>query len=281
MKDSRGDDLYDGGKGTDTVDFSDIDLSIIVDLRVTGAQAAGPGSNTFTDVENPITGSLKDILTGNDLANKFISFGGNDTLYGGTGDDEVNGGLCNDLMDGGACGNLASYFATAGAVHVDLAISGPPNTLGAGIDTIKNCLDLEGGKGNDTLMGDGDANNITGGGGADVITGRLGADILSGGAGQDRFVCETALDSILGAHDRITDFTPGLDHIDLRHIEANPNTPGIDHFTFIGTSAFGSTPGQLRVGAGYFEAFTGASGLNELYVALDHGYVLTTDDFLL
>jgi len=73
-----------------------------------------------------------------------------------------------------------------------------------------------GGSGNDRITGNQVANNIEGGDGADTIIGGAGADTLRGGGGADTFLYVTPGDSTLAASDRIVDFTPGVDTIDLR-----------------------------------------------------------------
>lgn len=68
--------------------------------------------------------------------------------------------------------------------------------------------DLQGGAGRDNLLGTA---------GDDRITGGAGADVLTGGAGADTFVYQ----SIRDAGDRITDFVPGTDRIDLSALLAS------------------------------------------------------------
>ncbi|MNF86434.1 Poly(beta-D-mannuronate) C5 epimerase 7 [compost metagenome] len=88
---------------------------------------------------------------------------------------------------------------------------------------------LEGGVGNDSLSGTAGADWIfghagddslsgllgddalSGGAGNDILDGGQGSDLLSGGAGEDTFVWNSGDTGI----DRITDFTPGEDHLDL------------------------------------------------------------------
>lgn len=65
---------------------------------------------------------------------------------------------------------------------------------------------LFGGNGDDTLGG---------GGGADVILGGDGADLLIGGGGADIFVYGQAGQSTGTGHDRLFDFDPTVDRIDL------------------------------------------------------------------
>lgn len=95
-------------------------------------------------------------------------------------------------------------------------------------------LVLEGGDGNDTLIGTevdellrglaGD-DRLTGGAGNDVLEGGLGRDTLSGGDGADTFRFSTLLDSYRTsstlATDLITDFDGSLDRLDLSALGFN------------------------------------------------------------
>jgi serralysin len=104
------------------------------------------------------------------------------------------------------------------------------------------------GSGNDRLIGNGVANQLSGGlgndtidGGAgnDTVIGGAGVDQLTGGAGADRFVEDT-----LGLGDRITDFAKGVDKIDVSKIDAKAG--GADNaFTFV--AAFTSVAGQATL----------------------------------
>jgi hypothetical protein len=86
---------------------------------------------------------------------------------------------------------------------------------------------LDGGD-NDTLQGvDGD-DTLKGGGGSDLLIGELGGDRLTGGSGTDRFSLKVPQEG----EDRITDFTPGED---LIQVDANqlgggliPGVPAAD-----------------------------------------------------
>lgn len=76
----------------------------------------------------------------------------------------------------------------------------------AGLTHLTVTIDPAGG----VEIGGAGAETLTGGTGADVIHDGGGSDVLTGGAGADVFVL--AAD---GASDRITDFTPGSDRVDL------------------------------------------------------------------
>ncbi len=91
--------------------------------------------------------------------------------------------------------------------------NGPDSLLGTeGVDTI---LGLGG---NDTIDGKAGNDSIDGGAGNDQIIGGLGRDTLTGGSGADTFIYTHADESPAGGADTITDFTPGLDVIDISAI---------------------------------------------------------------
>ena len=70
---------------------------------------------------------------------------------------------------------------------------------------------LIGGGGNDMIRAGGGNDKVNGGAGDDTIDGGAGVDRLTGGLGADVFV----FGANAGKGDVITDFTPGLDRIDL------------------------------------------------------------------
>ena len=89
---------------------------------------------------------------------------------------------------------------------------------GAGIDGDGDSLPgglgglvLEGGDGDDVLLGGAGDDVLLGGAGDDVLVGGAGDDLLTGGAGADTFVWRAGESGT----DRITDFTPGEDSLDL------------------------------------------------------------------
>ena len=178
-----GRDIYDGGDGIDTFDFSALGQAVNLTLK--------DGTTTFAtdkidNVENVIGGSAGDKLTGNGLDNVLAGNAGADILKGGAGDDVLDGGADDDTLDGGA-GN-------------DQLIGG----LGADI--------LKGGAGDDVIRGGEGADTLTGGAGVDqFIFESVGegidtiTDFKVSGASQDQLV--------LSAQMFVTD--PGDDAFDL------------------------------------------------------------------
>ncbi len=105
---------------------------------------------------------------------------------------------------------------------------------------------LSGGRGNDALVGLAGKDRLDGGAGNDWLRGGTGADRLTGGAGADTFVFRSAAEIGLAAHDRITDFAPGHDRIDLSAIDANGPEAGHAFTLLARGKAFTGDAGELR-----------------------------------
>ncbi len=155
------------------------------------------------DIEGSDT--VNDKLTGTDLAEVILGFGGDDTLTGLGGDDTLNGGAGSDLLIGGKGGDkliggdandpddmqgidTISYAASAEGVTINLrdgtAMGGDAEGDELG-DDIENVM---GSMYDDTITGTDDVtlgNRIWGLGGMDRLYGGEGPDTLSGGAGDD------------------------------------------------------------------------------------------------
>ena len=128
---------------------------------------------------------------------------------------------------------------------------------------VDGLLRLFGGRADDILKG---------GANADLIHGNLGADSLTGNGGADVFRYDGTADSTPGAMDRIADFTPGADKIDLGRIDANSAAAGDQAFSWIGSSAFSGTAGELRAyeqsGTWFVEGDVNGDGLADLVIEL-------------
>ncbi len=143
-----------------------------------------PFATQFT-VNNGATPPAYDTYPGDGTNNDLEGSSGADLMQGFGGNDTVDGGLGNDTMDGGDGVDTLKYAYSPSGVTVSLAISGPQNTIGAGVDTITGFENLLGSNKGDDLTGDDLANQIDGRGGDDIIEGGLGNDNLRGSAGLD------------------------------------------------------------------------------------------------
>ena len=171
---STGNNILDGGAGSDTAAYSYAASAVTVNLATTSAQATGgSGSDTLLNIENLTGSKYNDKLTGNSAAN---------TLNGGTGGDTLNGGAGADLMIGGDGSD--SYYvddiddivsetnATASTGGTDTVYSYlAAYTLGANIENLRL---LAGGTTNGT------GNDLD-----NLIYASTGNNILDGGAGSD------------------------------------------------------------------------------------------------
>lgn len=92
-----GNNILDGGAGTDTLNYNGFGAGVIVDLKA-GTSDAG---DSFANFENLSGSEFDDTLTGDDGVNVVEGNGGNDTIYGGLGNDVLNGGAGNDVIYGG------------------------------------------------------------------------------------------------------------------------------------------------------------------------------------
>jgi Ca2+-binding RTX toxin-like protein len=127
--------------------------------------------------------------------------------------------------------------ALAGDNVVTFKGLGTTDGPGASIDNVRLFATQGAAAGQDVLDG-GDGNDLVDGGG--------GADLLSGGAGADVFRFDSGDTGTGGGADRIADFLPGTDRIDLSAIDADSGATGNQAFAFIGEAAFGGIAGQLR-----------------------------------
>ena len=183
-------------------------------------------------------GAGNDVLIGGD---------GNDKLYGGDGNDLLIGGNGNDLLDGGAGIDTASYAGAGAGVTISLALAGEQNTVGAGLDKLVSIENLIGSNYDDKLTGDDHANTLIGGLGNDVLIGGGGDDLLIGGPGNNTLTGGAGSDTFLWqqgntGHDKVTDFTPGSDRLDLSQLlqGENATSASLDdylHFKVTGTGA--------------------------------------------
>ena len=155
-------------------------------------------------------GAGDDRLMGGPGFDELDGGGGRDELFGGDGEDlmtdgDRDGALGDaapgpDLIDGGAgdcClsygGDRVIYAERTAPVHVDLTDPRTDGEAGEG-DTLIDVESVEGGSGNDWLLGDDADNALFGRRGRDRLTGRGGHDAVRSGSGGGTISCGTSLD---------------------------------------------------------------------------------------
>lgn len=234
---SMGNDTYDGGRGTDTVNYSAMASGVTVDLS-TGT-VSGPANQKLIAIENIVGSSGDDVITGNGGANvinagdgddvinggagndQMTGVAGDDILIGGVGNDRVNGGDGNDLLidgsgndtyDGGVGYDVLDYSEATAAITVNNG-----RVTGMGSDRYSNVEKVVGSSFADAFSGSRNLDTFDGGAGNDWFRGFEGSDIFTGGAGSDTFVWNER-DVVSGKKsqgvDVITDFGQG-DRLDL------------------------------------------------------------------
>lgn len=208
VPDANNNDVWDGGAGNDSVDFSLFDSSlggggeIVVDLATGSAKmpnqySAYQNLGTFIFVENIVATKFNDTLTGDGGTNTLDGRGGNDTLHGGDGDDYLIGGTGVDSFDGGAGIDTVSYeWAPSYQNYVTIDLARGSFGGEAGGDRFTSIEAFRGTNFNDQLAGSSGSDTFDGLQGLDYINGNDGDDVLTssgsgtilGGAGNDTLI---------------------------------------------------------------------------------------------
>ena len=257
-----GADVISGENGDDTMSGGDDDDRLLGH----GGHDVAHGNNGDDSLHGA---SGDDLLTGGAGRDTLLGAAGADTLAGGPDDDLINGHSGNDRLVGNVGNDLL-----LGGVGDDLL------TGGAGDDT------LRGGAGDDLMRGSSGQNLLDGGNDDDVIVGGTGADHIIAGAGKDRliggngadtFVFSHAIDSPFdGDRDRISDFRPGVDRIDLSAMRT----------TYLGDADFSANGGPelihyQRVNTVSVVTDMDGDGRGDFLLLLTGVLTLGADDFIL
>lgn len=223
--------------------------------------APDPGDDRYDIASTGLSGTL-DAGDGDDTVSSaspgltIDGSAGDDTLSGaGT----LNGGADDDVLEPTSPGQTVAGGTGTDRVSYELVTT--PLTL-----TMQNATDLDvnglgtlvtgveqvqGGQGNDTLIGTGAPDNLSGGGGDDTIEGRGGGDVLDGGPG---FNTVSYASSVAGVNVNLAAGTGASPAIDtLRNFRGVITGAGNDVVT--GTSAdesfsLGAGDDQVDAGAG-------------------------------
>jgi Ca2+-binding RTX toxin-like protein len=207
-----GSDVVDGQGGSDTLEFNGASGGENITISTNGGNQA-----TLSRDLGTITMSLKSIerievtplggadnITVNDLTGSGVKQVAVDlALPGSVGDglqDSVtlNGTAASNLIQVTAVGSMVTVGGLPAQVTINHAEPGDLLSIkgGAGNDTIDAsalpaatiALTLDGGIGNDIIIGGHDADTLLGGDGNDTVTGGAGRDVASLGAGDDVFI---------------------------------------------------------------------------------------------
>ncbi|WP_417525593.1 M10 family metallopeptidase C-terminal domain-containing protein [Marinovum sp.] len=283
--------IWDGG-GTDTFNLSNYANDQSVDLRPGQFSAfstaqlsqlnlghSGPAEFARGNVANPylyqgdlrslienvLTGTGNDVVTGNQVANVIRTGSGNDTLSGGAGDDRLSGeigddwitpGAGNDTVLGGSGSDMVSFVDLAQAVNASLrtlsASSGGDSYMLDGIENVTGSIF------GDLIEGDGNSNRIRALGDYDWIVGSWGNDVIDGGNGRDMISYVSAPGAVtvdLGAGQGTRGQANGDRYVAVERVTGSSHA---DLF-------FGDAGQNDFRGLGGYDTFVGSSGGRERY----------------
>ncbi len=196
-----GNDVICGGSGRDRI-FGERGNDTIGGKGGNDSIHGGRGSDELdggTDRDEVFGDSGNDAVRG--------GLGNRDDVDGGPGDDDVAGGrgildtllggIGNDLIDGGPGGHdIASYRGAGGPIEADLSQGA---VVGAEDEQLIGIEDIVGGSAADTLVGsDRTSNRLDGGPGDDQLLGARSGDQAIGGPGSDHCVGPFAVEDSCG-----------------------------------------------------------------------------------
>jgi Ca2+-binding RTX toxin-like protein len=199
------------------------------------------------------------------------------------------GGSVTLLGDGGYFTRLSEVIFGDGTVWSkdDLIALSMTGDDGPAVMYGTNTADaMSGAGGDDTVYGQQGDDILHGGDGDDILVGGSGKDVTTGGAGADTFRF-APWDTAGGPWaDRITDFTPGEDKIDISQFQMSyGGWHANGQFTLIGSSAFSYTAGEVRW---FFDGTDtriqfdpGGRGYLQHEIVLSGNVILGASDFVL
>jgi Ca2+-binding RTX toxin-like protein len=202
---------YNGGTGTDTLDFSQADsytagrrasegAGSYVDLTAGKAYSYYLASNGFlwTDAVGIINVNSIENVIGTDQGDKLVGDANANTLTGGAGRDILDGAGGIDSMAGGT-GNDTYYVDNVGDVVTENSGEGTDGvwsalsayTLADNVESLgllAGAVSGTGNAGNNYILGNNADNSLDGG---------IGIDTLVGGLGNDRYYVDAATDVVV------------------------------------------------------------------------------------
>ena len=215
-----GPDIVDGGRGTDTADYSRATGPLAIDLDGNADDGqAGEGDRVEADVDRVVGGPLDDRIVAISGNHTFLGGDGNDALLGGSGtdrlegeqgNDQLNGGVGSDVLDGGEGDDMADYAGRFDPVDLNLRAGIAITDRGSGARRVRetdNLFSFEAARGSshaDILRGGPGPNILIGGRGNDVFDGDAGGDWMIGGGGRDRADYSNRRAPVRASLDRVT-----------------------------------------------------------------------------
>ena len=198
-----GSDLLEGGAGFDELRFDELGaVGVTLTLDSAGGTALYAADNsldTFSGFERYVATQQDDVVNTSDDSDIVFTLAGDDRIVASQGADTLDGGLGSDSLDYSRVLGVSSIrLALDNATPIQVEVDGADN------DTISNIENVFGTSGDDTIIGDGQANVFSGLGGADTLAGRAGDDTLAGGQGDDHLTGGEGNDVLEGDQGRDT-----------------------------------------------------------------------------
>ncbi|MBE0496622.1 MAG: hypothetical protein IBX45_09450, partial [Campylobacterales bacterium] len=208
---SSGNDIYNGGGGNNTLDYSRWSGGINADLGTGEITGAATGYDQVSNFTHLIGSTGNDTLLGSGGANNTLDgssgndildgVGGNNTLIAGDGNDTFIARSGNDVYDGRGLGDdWVDYSNLAGPVDIVLNSAGNATVNSGYSHTLMEVEHIIGTLGNDVITGDATrVNTIMGFAGNNTLQGGMTqADVLIGGSGNDTFLASSGGDTVMG-----------------------------------------------------------------------------------
>ena len=204
-------DTLEGQAGTDTMQFNGANIAENIDISANGGRVRffrniANVTMDLNDVETIAFNALggADNITVNDLSGTDVTKIELDlasTIGGSAGDGQadtiiINGTNGNDtislsldatgrlVVDGLAAQIVIANFDAGDTIRI-IGLGGDDAIDASALGAIAATLNLDGGDGNDVLLGGAGADVLAGGAGDDVLIGNAGVDVLDGGTGNN------------------------------------------------------------------------------------------------
>jgi Ca2+-binding RTX toxin-like protein len=182
------DDLYDGGKGYDTLDYSLAQFRLAINMEAGTSSGQEIGNDTISGFEKVIAGAGDDHIIGSSGNDHIVAGAGDDRVEAGDGDDIIEDGAgsdvilagagndtviaamdgANDIYDGGEGCDTLDYSAATGNLLIDLD-RGQASGIEIGCDTISGFETVIAGAGDDHFIVGSDEVALYGGAGENVF----------------------------------------------------------------------------------------------------------------
>lgn len=127
-----GNDNLSGDLGINTVYYASVTTDIAVDL-IANTTSGINYQDVLSDIQNVVTGSGNDSISGNSSNNLLNAGAGNDRILAGLGNDTLLGGLGNDVINGGPGSDIADFSDNSTVVEANLYTG---KATGAGKDSL-------------------------------------------------------------------------------------------------------------------------------------------------